>query len=75
MPETAVNGQAAASFHPAVRTWFERRFAAPTDAQAAGWPAIASGRHTLLAAPTGSGKTLAAFLTGIDLLVRAGGGR
>ncbi len=71
MPETAVNGQPAASFHPAVRTWFERRFAAPTDAQTSGWPAIASGRHTLLAAPTGSGKTLAAFLTGIDLLVGA----
>ena len=35
-----------------------------------GWPAIASGRHTLIAAPTGSGKTLAAFLTAIDDLVR-----
>jgi Lhr-like helicase len=26
------------SFHPAVRTWFERKFAAPTEAQAGGWP-------------------------------------
>ena len=37
-----------------------------------GWPAIAQGRHTLIAAPTGSGKTLAAFLTCIDGLVRDG---
>ena len=56
--------------HPAVRLWFERRFAAPTDAQTAGWPAIAEGRDVLLAAPTGSGKTLSAFLMGIDSLVR-----
>src|SRR6476469_9832255 len=33
-----------------------------------GWPAIASGKHTLIQAPTGSGKTLAAFLYGIDKL-------
>ena len=58
------------SFHPLIRTWFERRFGAPTEAQAQGWPAIASGRHTLIAAPTGSGKTLAAFLTALDGLVR-----
>src|SRR5690606_5769170 len=58
------------AFHPAVRTWFERRFGAPTDAQAAGWPRILEGRDTLLAAPTGSGKTLAAFLVGIDGLIR-----
>src|SRR5579862_1208725 len=57
-------------FHPAVRTWFERRFGAPTDAQAAGWPHIAARRDMLLAAPTGSGKTLAAFLVGIDSLIR-----
>ncbi|MCK9487123.1 MAG: DEAD/DEAH box helicase [Dehalococcoidia bacterium] len=56
--------------HPAVRTWFERRFGAPTDAQSAGWPAIEAHRDVLLAAPTGSGKTLAAFLVGIDSLVR-----
>ncbi len=56
--------------HPAVRTWFERRFGAPTDAQHAGWPAIEAGGDVLLAAPTGSGKTLAAFLVGIDSLVR-----
>src|SRR5579871_5261751 len=59
-------------FHPAVRTWFERRFAAgPTEAQAGGWPAIMAGRHTLVCAPTGSGKTLAGFLAAIDALYRA----
>ena len=58
------------AFHPIIRTWFERRFGAPTGAQAQGWPAIASGRHTLIAAPTGSGKTLAAFLTSLDMLVK-----
>ena len=35
-----------------------------------GWPDIAAGRNTLIAAPTGSGKTLAAFLVCIDDLVR-----
>ena len=62
-----------AAFHPAVRTWFTRRFGAPTEAQARGWPAIhsSSGRDTLIAAPTGSGKTLAAFLVGIDGLIRS----
>src|SRR5919199_4987861 len=55
-------------FSPQTRTWFERAFEAPTPAQAKGWPAIASGKHTLIQAPTGSGKTLAAFLYGIDRL-------
>ena len=60
------------SFHPVIQQWFRSRFEAPTEAQAAGWPAIAEGRHTLIAAPTGSGKTLTAFLTCIDQLVRQG---
>src|SRR5215831_16405448 len=60
------------SFHPAVRAWFERRFPdGPTRPQAEGWREIASGRHTLIAAPTGSGKTLAAFLVCIDQIYRA----
>ena len=59
-------------FHPIIRDWFQERFAGPTEAQAEGWPAIAQGRHTLIAAPTGSGKTLAAFLTCLDQLVRQG---
>jgi ATP-dependent Lhr-like helicase len=58
-----------AQFHPAVAAWFASRFAEPTPAQARAWPAIRSGRHTLIAAPTGSGKTLAAFLASIDALV------
>src|SRR5512147_827627 len=63
-------------FHPIVREWFESRFAAPTEAQSLGWPAIARGDHTLISAPTGSGKTLAAFLVCIDRLLReaVGGG-
>src|SRR5262245_64746408 len=61
-----------ASFHPAVADWFDRKFAAPTRAQALAWPAIQSGRHVLIAAPTGSGKTLAAFLAAINALVEQG---
>src|SRR6266700_281310 len=57
-----------APFSPETRVWFERTFSAPTPAQALGWPAIATGKHTLIQAPTGSGKTLAAFLYGIDQL-------
>src|SRR6185436_4474202 len=57
------------SFHPAVREWFLEKFPAPTEPQAQAWPAIKSGKHTLIAAPTGSGKTLAAFLSAIDDLV------
>jgi ATP-dependent helicase Lhr and Lhr-like helicase len=58
-----------AAFSPPVRDWFARAFAAPTEAQAQAWPAIATGDHVLISAPTGSGKTLAAFLWGIDRLV------
>jgi ATP-dependent Lhr-like helicase len=61
-----------AEFHPAVARWFQQRFPSPTAAQVAAWPAIRSGRHTLVAAPTGSGKTLTAFLAAIDELVREG---
>src|SRR3989475_8809386 len=57
-----------AVFSPKTRAWFEEAFGAPTPAQTLGWPAIASGKDTLIQAPTGSGKTLAAFLYGIDKL-------
>ncbi len=60
------------AFHPAVAAWFRGAFPAPTEAQAAAWPAIRAGRNTLVAAPTGSGKTLTAFMTAIDGLVRQG---
>src|SRR4051812_24226662 len=61
------------AFSDATRGWFERTFDAPTPAQEKGWPAIASGEHTLIQAPTGSGKTLAAFLYAIDRLTPAPG--
>jgi ATP-dependent helicase Lhr and Lhr-like helicase len=60
-------------FRPETRAWFERNFAAPTPAQAKGWPAIAAGGHVLIQAPTGSGKTLAAFLSAIDRLTATSG--
>lgn len=56
--------------HPIVREWFLRKFGSPTEPQLYGWPAILSGKATLISAPTGSGKTLAAFLVCIDTLVR-----
>ena len=56
-------------FHPAVRTWFEAAFAAPTAPQQLGWPAIAGGHSTLILAPTGSGKTLTAFLWCLNRLL------
>jgi ATP-dependent helicase Lhr and Lhr-like helicase len=59
-------------FHPLVAAWFERRFGSPTPPQQEGWPAIAAGAHTLIAAPTGSGKTLAAFFASLDQLFRLG---
>ncbi len=59
------------SFHPAVGAWFDRSFAAPTDAQLRGWSAIDRGDDVLVAAPTGSGKTLTAFLWSIDRLFQA----
>src|SRR5947209_934873 len=61
-------------FHPSVAAWFEGRFGTPTEPQALGWPHIASGRDTLIAAPTGSGKTLAAFLACLDSMIREGEG-
>jgi ATP-dependent helicase Lhr and Lhr-like helicase len=57
-------------FTPLVLDWFTERFGTPTPAQEQGWPRIAAGEDTLIAAPTGSGKTLAAFLWSIDRLVR-----
>ncbi len=68
-PVAPASSEALECFHPAVRTWFERRFPdGPTEAQTGGWPAIVAGQHTLICAPTGSGKTLAGFLAAIDAL-------
>jgi ATP-dependent helicase Lhr and Lhr-like helicase len=57
-------------FHPLIQQWFAGRFGGPTEPQRRGWPVIAGGGHTLIAAPTGSGKTLTAFLAVIDRLLR-----
>ena len=56
--------------HEVVREWFEEAFQRPTAVQEGAWPAIAEGRHALLAAPTGSGKTLGGFLAVIDEMLR-----
>ena len=56
-------------FHPAVSSWFDQAFTAPTPVQTAAWPKIAEEERVLIAAPTGSGKTLAAFLCAINELV------
>ncbi len=61
-----------ARFHPLVQQWFEETFGKPSDPQRKGWPAIASGAHTLVLAPTGTGKTLAAFLWELNELIVSG---
>src|ERR1700722_17938899 len=60
------------SFHPLVRQWFDETLGAPSAPQVRGWPAIASGAHTLILAPTGTGKTLAAFLWELNSLIERG---
>jgi ATP-dependent helicase YprA (DUF1998 family) len=55
------------TFHPAVASWFRRRFpAGPTDPQQQAWPRIREGGDVLVASPTGTGKTLTGFLVAID---------
>src|SRR5688500_19178275 len=59
-------------FHPIVRKWFAETLGKPSEPQRMGWPAIASGSHTLILAPTGTGKTLAAFLWELNALIAEG---
>ncbi len=60
------------TFHPAVASWFRRRFpAGPTEPQRRAWPLIRAGRDVLVASPTGTGKTLTGFLVAIDAAYRA----
>jgi ATP-dependent Lhr-like helicase len=58
------------TFLAAVAEWFRTTLGEPTLPQRLGWPAIRSGKNTLILAPTGSGKTLAAFLACLDDLWR-----
>ena len=59
-------------FHPLIRKWFAETLGKPSEPQRMGWPAIASGSHTLILAPTGTGKTLAAFLWELNALIVEG---
>lgn len=56
-------------FHPLVREWFRETLGDPSAPQEQGWPAIATGGHTLILAPTGTGKTLTAFLWELNNLI------
>jgi len=59
------------AFHPALATWFRRRFpGGPTEPQAAAWPRIREGLDVLVASPTGTGKTLTGFMVAIDAALR-----
>ena len=70
-PDLPSGVDALSGFGPLTRDWFTGAFAAPTEAQAQAWAAIAKGDNTLVIAPTGSGKTLAAFLWALDRLAAA----
>src|ERR671928_1965998 len=69
MPKRPRISLALKPFHPLVRKWFRDSLGAPSAPQVQGWPAIASGAHTLILAPTGTGKTLTAFLWELNNLI------
>ena len=68
-PNSPVEPDAFACFHPVTAAWFRAVFDAPTAPQRLGWPVIARGDSTLILAPTGTGKTLTAFLWCLDRLM------
>ncbi|HEU4563639.1 MAG TPA: DEAD/DEAH box helicase, partial [Gemmatimonadaceae bacterium] len=72
MPRRARAADPLRPFHPLVREWFAGALGAPSAPQRMGWPAIASGEHTLILAPTGTGKTLSAFLWELNQLIVEG---
>ncbi|MFL5614593.1 MAG: DEAD/DEAH box helicase [Gemmatimonadaceae bacterium] len=69
MPKRARISSGLKPFHPLVREWFRETLGSPSAPQEQGWPAIASGSHTLILAPTGTGKTLTAFLWELNTLI------
>src|SRR6185436_4160944 len=69
MPKRPRVSPALKPFHPLVREWFRESLGTPSAPQQQGWPAIASGAHTLILAPTGTGKTLTAFLWELNNLI------
>jgi ATP-dependent Lhr-like helicase len=69
MPKRPLVSPVLEPFHPLVREWFRETLGAPSAPQEQGWPAIASGEHTLILAPTGTGKTLTAFLWELNNLI------
>jgi len=72
IPPASARGDPLRDFHPIVRDWFLETLGEPSPPQSGGWPAIASGAHTLILAPTGTGKTLAAFLWELNRLIVEG---
>ena len=72
MPKRQRVSSALKPFHPVVREWFSETLGVPSAPQEQGWPAIASGSHTLILAPTGTGKTLTAFLWELNNLIVEG---
>ena len=55
-----------ARFHPIVRKWFKETFGKPSDPQRKGWPAIASGAHTLDSRADRNGKNARGVSVGAE---------